>query len=190
MIAVAAYTFDRYSETFIRNHALKIFPGETAAVILEADSVFLPGFDLENVLYFGQSNLLWPGKLSSLLRLLVGGSVFYRGREAEKRLVGFLRKMASRPFWPSTAQSVARLLRRAKKLVPGCMFIFMVTMLPCCCGIGIFGTAISDFLGSCGIYFSLQFLAGKLCDSLGISSDSRIHVVPCCVAPESSVVRR
>jgi glycosyltransferase involved in cell wall biosynthesis len=185
MIAVAAKAFDKYSETFIRNHSLKISPGKTAVIVLGADRVSLPGVDRENVLLLGQDNLLLPRKLSSLFRLFIGGSVYHRGGDAEKRIVDFLKKKDIKAVlaeYGPVGCAIASACRKAGARLYVHFHGYDASMLLRHWHVRYSYKRL--FEDAAGFIFPSRFLAEKLCASLGITSGDRIHVVPCCVEPE------
>jgi len=89
--AVAANTFDQYSETFIWNHALHISPNDTSLIALNPSTNFLPSFDDSDFFKFVPYKRCCPIQFDSLWRLLYSGSVFYPGQKNTTLLANYLK---------------------------------------------------------------------------------------------------
>jgi len=184
-IAIAASTFDKYSETFIRNHVEKIFPFHTSLVALDPTGVFLPDFSVEDCFRFSPDVRLIPGKVDSLWRLISGGSVFYPGNKRSKQLADFLKKreiMILLAEYGYVGCAVAHACRLAGVRLYVHFHGFDASQLLRHWHVRYAYSRL--FRSVAGFVFPSQFLAEKLCSTLGILPNNRIHVVPCCVRPD------
>ena len=184
-IAIAAHTFDKPSETFIRNHAEKILPRETALIALDKGGTFPDYSNSEDTFKFFSKVGCLPQKLDSLRRLLVGGSVFYQGSHNNKQLATFLKKKNIRVLLAEYGP-VGCAVEQACSLAGVRLYVHF------------HGNDASVlirewhiryayrrlFRSAGGFIFPSNFLANKLCAAIGIEHDESIHVIPCCVNAE------
>jgi len=184
-IAIAAHTFDRPSETFIRNHAEKILPGETALIALNEDGIFPHDYNFEDSFKFPSKVGYLPQKLDNLQRLLVGGSVFYQGRDGNEQLSSFLKKKNIQVLLAEYGP-VGCAVERACRMAGVRLYVhfhgYDASVLIQTWHIRSAYRRL--FRASSGFIFPSSFLANKLCSTIGIERDESVHVIPCCVNAE------
>jgi len=184
-VAIAAHTFDKPSETFIRNHAEKILPEETVLIALDKDGTFPHDCNSEDSFKFSSQVACVPQKLNSLRRLLVGGSVFYQGNHNNRQLATFLKKKNIRVLLAEYGP-VGCAVERACRMAGVRLYVhfhgYDASVLIQTWHIR--SAYRKLFRASSGFIFPSNFLANKLCSSIGIEWNESVHVVPCCVNAE------
>jgi glycosyltransferase involved in cell wall biosynthesis len=183
--AIAASTFDKYSETFIRNHAEKIFPRDTALIALDPNGVFIPGFSSEDCFRFFYDDRFIPKQVDSLWRLIVGGSVFYPGDKMSSQLAEFLKKRGIRVLLAEYGY-VGCAVQNACRLAGVRLYVhfhgFDASQLLRHWHIRYAYRRL--FRSVKGFIFPSQYLAEHLCSTIGIQHNNFIKIVPCCVQPK------
>lgn len=179
--AVVSTSFTKYSETFIRTHADCICPDSTALVALNS-SEFPQGFSELKSLSLLPRSSFWPKKVSSVIKLIVDGSVYYCGFENSARLKDFFKKNQIKVVlseYGPVGCAVASACRQAGVKHYVHFHGYDASML-----IRHWHVRHSYkklYKSAAGFIFPSNFLAKKLCNALKIDLNNRIHVVPCCV---------
>lgn len=190
---VAAKSFNKYSETFIRNHAKSILPGKTALVCLDSsgDSLSVPPSEgFFNFLPDKTEKTLLPRKVQRFFKFLVGGSVFYRGINNERRLVEFFKKNGIKVVlaeYGPTGCVMASACRRAGVALYVHFHGYDASILVRRWHVRYSYRRL--FRDTAGFIFPSDYLANKLCSSIGVERNERIHVVPCSVKPDEFQMR-
>jgi len=180
ILAVAAHTFDKVSETFIRNHAENILPGCTSLIALDPLAVFLKTTDESCSFRASAVSKFYWGKIDSFLKLVIGKSVFYCGHENSNQLTKFLVnngvKVMLAEYGP-VGCAIARACKQANVKLYVHFHGYDASRLIEKMHIRYAYRELAK--NSAGFIFPSKFLANQL-GSIGIDN-SMLYVAPCCV---------
>ncbi len=182
VFSVAAYTYGKYSETFIQNHAEKIFPEDTFLIALNPDAKFLSPFREGRCFRFAPSRSLLPKKLDSIFRYIFFGSVFYPGNKNIDQLAKFMKEMGIQVLlaeYGTVGCAVEKACRNANVDLFVHFHGFDASRLLQHWHVKSSYLRLSRTAK--GFIFPSNFLATQLCAEIGLNRGKNIHVVPCCV---------